>query len=181
MRILGIDPGSLICGYGVVDLDGSRISLVEFGVINVKKFGPSIPARLKEIYQRLQRIMIGCEPDCAAFEATFYSKNPQSLIKLAHARAAAVLACAVIDLPIAEYSPKEVKKAVAGNGNATKEQVQYMAQKLLKINVTPEFYDATDALAVALCHAFRHNLPSGGATGGWAEFVKNNPDRIVKN
>lgn len=179
MRILGIDPGSILCGYGVVEKEGSKISLVEFGVINLKKFGDDLPIRLKEIFQRLQRIMIGAEPDCAVLEETFYAKNPQSLIKLSHARAAAMLACVTADMPINEYSPKEVKKAVTGNGNATKEQVQYMVQKILKIKTCPEFFDATDALAVALCHCYRANLPKAGK-GGWSEFIKNNPGRIIE-
>lgn len=178
MRILGIDPGSIICGYGVVEKNGSKIELIEYGVINLKKISTDLSERLKEIYTRLQRVIINSEPHAAALEATFYSKNPQSLIKLSHARAAAMLSCKMANLDINEYSAKEVKKSVSGNGNASKEQVSFMVRKILNIPETPEFFDATDALAVALCHSFRENLPKSGKDG-WKTFLAENPDRII--
>lgn len=178
MRILGIDPGSILCGYGIVEKTGSKIELIEYGVINLKKLSPELPDRLKEIYQRLQRIIKTAKPDCAVLEETFYSKNPQSLIKLSHARGAAMVSCATAELPIHEYSPKEVKKSVTGNGNATKEQVAYMVQSILKIPETPEFFDATDALAVALTHCYKFNMPTK-LKGGWKEFIEKNPNRVL--
>lgn len=179
MRILGIDPGSILCGYGVVEKKGTKIELIEYGVINLKRINEDLSVRLKEIYLRIQRVIINSNPSAAALESTFYSKNPQSLIKLSHARAAAMLSCSIGNLQVNEYSAKEVKRSVSGNGNATKEQVGYMVRKILNIPETHEFYDATDALAVALCHCFKSNLPNT-SKGGWKEFLSKNPDRIIK-
>ena len=134
---------------------------------------------MREIYQRLIQVVERCKPDVAAFESTFYSKNAQSLLKLAHARASAMLAAAMNDIPIAEYSPKEVKKSVTGKGSASKEQVQYMVKTLLNIKETPEFYDVTDALAVAICHCMKSEIPTKKG-GSWEEFIKKNPNRIAK-
>ena len=179
MRILGIDPGSVVCGYGVIDIENHNTKLVEYGVINAGKVSANIHLRLKEIFERLTTVITRTSPNAAAFETIFYSKNVQSLIKLSHARAAAIVAAVSFDLPIFEYSPREVKKSVTGNGNAGKQQVQYMIRSLLKIEETPELFDATDALAVAMCHSVRSTLPKTSARS-WSEFIKNNPDRIVK-
>jgi crossover junction endodeoxyribonuclease RuvC len=179
MIVLGIDPGSIICGYGVIEKTGNELSLVEYGVIHAKKKEEHLPLRLKEIYSRLEKVIERTSPEYSAFESMFYSKNVQSLIKLSHARAVAVLAAAMRDIPVFEYSPREVKKAVTGNGNASKEQVQFMVRTLLKIEETPEFFDATDALAVAICHAIRSN-GFHKASSSWEEFIRQNPDRIIK-
>ena len=133
--------------------------------------------RLREIFLRLERLIERAQPEAAAFETMFYAKNAQSLIKLAQARAAAILPTALMEIPISEYSPREVKKSVTGNGNASKEQVQYMVRTLLNIKETPEFFDATDALAIAICHSIKSKLPSKSANS-WKEFIKNNPDRV---
>jgi crossover junction endodeoxyribonuclease RuvC len=125
MRIIGIDPGSIICGYGIIDLDGSQMKVVNYGVIKAKKLEPEINHRIKEIYQRIYSIIDRDKPSVSVFESTFFSKNAQSLIRLSQARAAAILAASMHDLQIYEYSPREVKKSVTGNGNASKEQVQF--------------------------------------------------------
>jgi len=179
LRVLGIDPGSVICGYGVIEKKKNSLYVVEYGVIKAKKAHDELPYRLREIYQRLIQVVERCKPDVAAFESTFYSKNAQSLLKLAHARASAMLAAAMNDIPIAEYSPKEVKKSVTGKGSASKEQVQYMVKTLLNIKETPEFYDVTDALAVAICHCMKSEIPTKKG-GSWEEFIKKNPNRIAK-
>lgn len=178
MRIIGIDPGSIICGYGVIDKSGPRISLVEYGIVRAGKKHESMPSRLKEIYSRLSQVIERSNPELAALETVFFSKNAQSLAKLSHARGAAMLAAAMRDLPVFEYSPREVKKSVTGRGNAAKEQVRYMVLKLLKIEETPEFLDSTDALAVAICHSYKSALPKKGSNS-WKDFVKNNPDRLI--
>ncbi len=180
MIILGIDPGSVICGYGVVEKIGNEIRLIEYGVIEAKKINIEFNARLKEIFNRLKEVVERNKPDAAAFESIFYSKNPQSLIKLSHARAVAVLTCALADLPIAEYSAREVKKSVTGRGAAGKEQVQFMVKTLLNIKETPQFFDATDALAVAICHSVRYNATSGNSTN-WSDFIKNKPEMVYKH
>lgn len=179
MRILGIDPGSIICGYGVIDKDSSGIRLVEYGVIKAKKKYDSLSMRLREIFLRIERLIERSQPEVAAFESIFYAKNVQSTVKLSHARGAAVVVTALAELPMFEYSPREVKKSVTGMGNASKEQVQFMVKKLLNIDETPEFFDATDALAIAICHASKSMAPAGRSSS-WTEFIKNNPERVLK-
>lgn len=178
MIVLGIDPGSVICGYGVIEKKKNSLHVIEYGVIKAKKAHNELPNRLKEIYQRLLKVIERTKPEVAAFESTFYSKNVQSLLKLAHARASAMLAVAMNDTKISEYSPREIKKSVTGKGSASKEQVQFMVKTLLNIKETPEFYDVTDALAVAICHCLKSELPTK-QSASWEEFIKKNPERIA--
>jgi crossover junction endodeoxyribonuclease RuvC len=180
LRIIGIDPGSVLCGFGVIEKNKGKITVIEQGVIKAGKFNKNLYIRLKEIYSRLYQVVQRTQPDTAAFESLFYSKNAQSLMKLSHARASAILAAVNNDIPLKEYSPREIKKAVTGNGNASKEQVSYMVKSLLEIKETPEFFDVTDALAVAICHAFRADSPDTNAKS-WADFIEQNPDRVSKN
>ncbi len=179
MIVLGIDPGSVICGYGVVEANCSNFKIIEYGVINAKKINSEFNVRLGEIYTRMLKVIERTRPDYAAFETIFYSKNVQSLVKLSHARSAAIIAAAVKEISITEFSPREVKKSVTGRGSASKEQVQFMVKKMLNIKETPEFFDSTDALAVALCHCMKSGSPAKSSKS-WAAFVKDNPDRIVK-
>ncbi len=180
VTILGIDPGSVYCGYGVIIKEGNKLSVVEYGVIRAKLKFEDLNLRLKEIYNRITEVIVRTEPDESAFETMFYAKNAQSLMKLSHARAVAVLASVNKDIPVFEYSPKEVKKSVTGKGAAGKEQVQFMIKTLLGIKEATGPFDATDALAVAVCHALkRTTTKSKGKT--WADFVKNNPDRVINN
>jgi crossover junction endodeoxyribonuclease RuvC len=180
MRVLGIDPGSVVCGYGVVDrIAPGKIILVEYGVVEAKKREESLPLRLKIIFERLTKVIERSLPDEVSLEATFYSKNAQSLIKLSHARGAAMLAATLREIPVIEYSAKEVKRSVTGNGNSSKEQVQYMVRSMLGIEETPDFFDATDALAVAMCHALKRNAPKQSARS-WSDFISENPHRIKK-
>ncbi|HOM04422.1 MAG TPA: crossover junction endodeoxyribonuclease RuvC [Candidatus Kapabacteria bacterium] len=178
MIILGVDPGSVLCGYGVVEHNGRNIALVEYGVIEAKRRHQDFNQRLKEIFSRLNSVIDRTNPDAAAFEALFYSKNAQSLIKLSHARAAAILAVTNNDIPIIEYSAREIKKSVTGRGSASKEQVQFMVRNLLSIEETPQFFDATDALAVAICHVLRKNHNSKKSTS-WADYLKEHPELII--
>lgn len=179
MVILGIDPGSVFCGYGLINKSGNNYSLIEYGVIKAKKINPDMPERMKEIYRRINQVIERNKPDAAVLETTFYSKNVQSLIKLSYARASAILAVSFQNIPIFEYSPREIKQSVTGRGNSSKEQVQYMVKNMLKIDETPELFDATDALAAALCYGFRSNTFKS-KTKNWNDFIKQNPDRIVK-
>lgn len=179
MRILGIDPGSVYCGYGVIDRHGTRVSIVEYGVINAKKKNQDFPLRLKNIYERLTQVIKRTNPDESAFESMFFSKNAQTLMKLSHARAAAMLATTLREVPIAEYAPREVKKSVTGNGNADKKQVQYMVKNLLRIDDEIALFDSTDALAVAICHAY--NRDRAGKSSNWKDFIRNNPERVVSS
>ncbi len=154
MVILGVDPGSNVTGYGLIRSDGREDALIESGIIEPPPKA-LLPERLREIYEGLLAIIQKGEPDYFAIEQTFYSKNVRSALVMGQARGVAILAAARSNLPIGEYSPKEVKSAVVGTGSASKTQVQYMVQKLLKLREPPVPLDAADALAVALCHAQR--------------------------
>ena len=180
MRILGVDPGSRATGYGVVQLDRGREELVEYGVLKLDG-AKSHALRLKQIYERLTHVIERCKPDECAIEMPVYGKNPQSMLKLGRAQAAAMLAVLNRDIPTVEYTPKEVKRAVCGNGNAAKEQVWFMVCSILKIERGQEKagLDATDALAVALCHSHRKAGPAKPNYKDWASFIRDNPDRMV--
>lgn len=151
MRVLGIDCGSRITGYGVVDTNGADCLFVRCGAIRCRPSDP-LALRLKQIYTGIVDIIREVEPDAAAFESLFYSNNVQSALKLGHIRGVSLFAAAEANLPVFEYSPLEVKSAVTGYGRAEKTQVQQMVRVLLKLESAPEPLDASDALAVAICH-----------------------------
>jgi len=150
-RILGVDPGTVVLGWGVIETDGYVNHLVEFGVVRtVPKV--SLSERLHTIYRELTEILHRFRPDAIAVEEVFVGKNPRSALWIGHARAIALLAAAQQEITVAEYSPREVKMSVVGNGSASKNQVEYMVSTILNTcNRIP--HDASDALAVALCHA----------------------------
>lgn len=184
MRALGVDPGSVVCGYGVVEKEGKRLRLIEYGVIEAKRQHEDLPQRLGAIYERLEQVIERSLPDALAIETVFYSKSVSSVVKLSHARAAAILAAVRREVPTAEYSPRAIKRAVTGNGNASKEQVQYMIKTLLDIEETPDFFDATDALAAAVCHLYQPALSAGAGArraGTWKEFIARHPERVKKS
>ncbi|HAP36302.1 MAG TPA: crossover junction endodeoxyribonuclease RuvC [Bacteroidetes bacterium] len=178
MIILGVDPGTLIAGYGVIERNGNTISLLDVGVIK-NGSDVSMPLRLKKIYSTLCSVIDRFHPDEFAIETAFYSKNAQSALKIGQARGVSILASVNHEISVTEYSPREVKKAVTGKGAASKEQVQYMMMSMLKLKVTPKHFDSTDALAIAVCHAFKISAPRSGFKD-WASFVQANPERILK-
>jgi crossover junction endodeoxyribonuclease RuvC len=151
MRVLGIDCGSRVTGYGVIDSDGADCVFVRCGAIRSQPSNP-IAERLKGIHDGIVEIIRELHPDVAAFESLFYATNVQSALKLGHVRGVSMFAASAANLPVFEYSPLEVKSAVTGYGRAEKPQVQQMVRALLKLNAPPEPYDASDALAVAICH-----------------------------
>ena len=151
MRVLGIDCGSRVTGYGVIDSAGSECFLVRCGVIRSKS-SESLAARLRSIHHGIFEVIRDLQPEAAAFESLFYATNVQSALKLGHVRGVSMFAAAEANLPVFEYSPLEVKSAVTGYGRAEKMQVQQMVRALLKLSEAPEPYDASDALAVAICH-----------------------------
>lgn len=151
MRVLGIDCGSRVTGYGVIDTDGADCIYVRCGVIRSKATEP-IANRLKTIYDGIFEVIRDFQPEAAAFESLFYATNVQSALKLGHIRGVSIFAAVEANLPVFEYSPLEVKSAVTGYGRAEKPQVQQMVRALLKLNALPEPFDASDALAVAICH-----------------------------
>lgn len=151
MRVLGIDPGTAITGYGIVEGEGDNLTPVTYGAITTPA-GQPLPQRLQQIYRQLQALIAEWRPQSAAVEELFFSKNARTALVVGHARGVALLALADAGLPIQEYKPAEVKQAVAGYGGAPKDQVQGMVQLLLGLDEIPRPDDAADALAVAICH-----------------------------
>jgi len=154
MRILGIDPGTRVVGYGAVETRGSRIVHVAHGVIRAKT-GGAYAERLRSIFDGLTSVIIEQRPDVAAVEEAFYGKSVQSALRMGEGRGVAIISVAVNNVPLFEYAPAEVKKAVVGNGRAHKSQVQEMVRVLLGLREAPSPEDAADALAVAICHCNR--------------------------
>jgi crossover junction endodeoxyribonuclease RuvC len=159
VRVFGIDPGSERTGYGCVETDGRRHRLVIYGTISARA-GDAFPARLARIHRDLASLLATWRPDCVAVENVFHATNVRSALKLGHARGVAMLAAVEADCAVAEYTPAEVKRAVVGYGRAEKHQVQQMVKVLLGLDRVPSPHDASDALAVALCHA--HSAPLAG-------------------
>lgn len=151
MIVLGVDPGAGVTGYGVVARSGGAVSLIECGVIRTDP-NTELPRRLKEIYDGISDVLTRHKVDVVAVEGVFYGKNARTTVILGHARGAVLLAATMRDLQVAEYSPAEIKNAIAGTGRATKEQVQFMVQRLLRLKEPPRPNDAADGVAVALCH-----------------------------
>ena len=162
MRVLGIDSGSRVTGFGVIDGDGADCVYVSCGVIRVDPTEP-LSSRLYSIHCGIMEVISKVQPEAAAFEGIFYSRNVQSALKLGHVRGVCMAAVAGANLPVYEYSPAEVKSAVTGFGRAEKPQVQQMVSALLKLKSRPEAYDASDALAVAICHAHSYRLKRAAA------------------
>jgi crossover junction endodeoxyribonuclease RuvC len=178
MIVLGIDPGSRATGYGLVDRGGSDEAHVASGVIRLDG-ADDHPDRLKQIYDALAALIEEYGPEEFAIEMPVYGKNPQSMLKLGRAQAAAMMAALNAGLPVAQYTPKEVKKSVTGNGNASKTQVGYMVRSILSISSDVSIpHDAADALAIALCHGNRDAHGDEQSYTGWDSFVANNPDRV---
>jgi crossover junction endodeoxyribonuclease RuvC len=158
VRIFGIDPGSDRTGYGCVQTDGSRHSVVLHGAISAPALAP-FPEKLLLIHRRLAGLLVDCRPDSVAIENLFHATNVRSALKLGHARGVAMLAAVEAGIPVAEYTPAEIKRAVVGYGRAEKGQVQHMVGLILGLPTPPCPHDAADALAVAICHV--HSLGSG--------------------
>jgi crossover junction endodeoxyribonuclease RuvC len=161
VRIFGIDPGSERTGYGCVETDGSRHSLIVCGAITTAAAAP-LAGKLFDIHTRLAQLLQDCRPDAVAIESLFYAVNARSALKLGHARGVAMLAAVEAGVPVFEYTPAEIKRAVVGYGRAEKPQVQRMVKLLLGLAAAPAPHDAADALAVAICHV--HATPVSAAS-----------------
>lgn len=177
--IIGIDPGTNVMGYGILGVRQRKPELIAMGVIMLSKFDDRY-MRLRRIAERVTGLVEQYLPDEMALEAPFYGKNVQSMLKLGRAQGVAMAAALVKDIPIAEYAPLKVKQAITGNGAASKEQVSMMLRKTLDVDFRPEHLDATDALAIALCHYYSITSPLAKVkgAGGWEKFIKDNPDRV---
>jgi crossover junction endodeoxyribonuclease RuvC len=174
--ILGLDPGTNVMGYAIILVKGSKLNLLQFGVINMGKYGAH-ELKLKKIFERVLAIVDEFNPDEVALEAPFFGKNIQSMLKLGRAQGVAMAAALYREVPITEYAPKKIKQSVTGNGNASKEQVARMLMQIFSIKELPKLLDATDALAVAVCHHFQKGTSKNKATS-WGGFLKENPKRL---
>jgi crossover junction endodeoxyribonuclease RuvC len=178
--ILGIDPGTTIMGFGLIRVINREMELMQLDELMLNKYD-SHYTRLKLIFEKTRQLIDAYHPDEIAIEAPFYGKNVQSMLKLGRAQGVAMAAGLSREVPITEYSPKKIKKAITGNGNASKEQVAKMLMNLLKLERLPKNLDATDGLAAAVCHFFNEGTPSSGKSySGWAAFVKDNDKRVTK-
>jgi crossover junction endodeoxyribonuclease RuvC len=178
MIILGVDPGTLITGYALLNCRSAVPVIIECEIIRMPGT-ISIPKRLKLIYDELTKVIKKYKPDEFVIETAFYSKNIQSTLKLGQARGVSLLAAANYNLNITEYSPREIKKSIVGHGNASKEQVKYMIEKILSYKTDSKILDYTDALAIALSHYNKKIILNNAPTfKKWSDFIKNNPTRI---
>ena len=180
--IIGIDPGTNVMGYGVLGINKKDIQLIAMGVIKLNKFD-SHYLRLRRIFERITGLINQYLPDEMAIEAPFFGKNVQSMLKLGRAQGVAMAAALNRDIPIAEYEPRKIKMAITGNGAASKEQVAEMLRRTLNIpkEEMPDFLDATDALAAAVCHFYESSKPiQDKGCRSWKEFTAKNPDKIAK-
>ncbi len=180
--IIGIDPGTNVMGYGILGINKKDPTLIAMGVIKLNKF-ESHYLRLHRIFERVSGLISQYLPDEMAIEAPFFGKNVQSMLKLGRAQGVAMAAALHRDIPITEYEPRKIKMSITGNGAASKEQVAEMLRRILNIpsNEMPEFLDATDALAAALCHYYESSRPQiEKGCKSWKEFIAKHPSKVSK-
>lgn len=182
IRILGIDPGTNVLGFAVIDADKRLITVVEIGVVTFKHVGEEHTLKLRYIFEQVQDLIRQYRPAEMSIEAPFFGKNVQSMLKLGRAQGVAIAAGMVNGLAITEYMPKKIKRAITGNGNASKEQVAGMLENILKQKFQEKYFDATDALAAAVCHWFQSSGPTKGQKtySGWGAYAKGNPAKVGK-
>ena len=176
--ILGIDPGTTIMGFGLIKVVEKKMSFIQLNELHLKKYDGHY-LKLKLIFDRTLELIDTFHPDEIAIEAPFFGKNVQSMLKLGRAQGVAMAAGLSRQIPITEYSPKKIKMAITGNGNASKEQVAKMLQNMLPLKTLPKNLDATDGLAAAVCHYYNSGkITVGKSYSGWSAFVKQNQDKI---
>ena len=180
--ILGIDPGTNILGYGVVEVIGSALKIKDVGILHMKA-ETDAHEKLRRIYENVGELILKNKPDAVAIEAPFFGKNVQSMLKLGRAQGVAIASAMQHQLTVYEYSPKKIKQSITGNGNASKEQVSAMICRLLNLNEAPAFFDETDALATAVCHILqgaeivKEKKSTAKKVNSWDAFLKENPNR----
>lgn len=178
---MGIDPGTNIMGYAIIEIKGNSFSILSLGILNFSKLDDPY-LKLKGIFKEVSKLIEKYHPDELAVEAPFFGKNVQSMLKLGRAQGVAIAAAVSREIPVTEYSPRKVKQAITGNGNAAKEKVAEMLVRLSGSQgslLQDEKLDATDALAVAVCHHYQSSNPlTQKASKGWESFIKNNPGRV---
>lgn len=182
-RILGIDPGTNVLGFAIIEADKKAIKVLEIGVVTFAHISNDHTVKLRYIFEQVQDIIQQHHPTEMAIEAPFFGKNVQSMLKLGRAQGVAIASGVVNGLQITEYMPKKIKRAITGNGNASKEQVAGMLENILRTKFSEKYFDATDALATALCHWFQSSNPAMAGKksyNGWDAFLKDNPGRKAK-
>lgn len=176
--ILGIDPGTNLMGYGIIRSTGKHPSYIDMGVVDLKKEGHHY-LKLRKIYSSTLDLLERYLPDEVAIEAPFYGKNVQSMLKLGRAQGVAMAAVLSRNIPVVEYAPRKIKLSITSAGDASKEQVAAMLARMFNLKELPRNLDATDGLAVAVCHFYQKEVPAGKpGTGSWEQYIKKNPDRI---
>ncbi len=177
---MGIDPGTQLMGYALLKVQGNNLQVLLMDTLKLTTY-KDIYERLEKIHNKVCELINLYKPQTFAIEAPFFGKNVQSMLKLGRAQGVAIAAAMQAGLTVTEYSPKKIKQSITGNGNADKEQVWKMLQQILFIEKKPQYFDATDALAVALCHHYQSTSPLAVATNGiksWEDFIKKNPNKI---
>jgi len=186
MRIIGVDPGSINCGYGIVDYENDKLTVIEYGIIKPKS-GTNEPnssflQRLKYLFDTIYNILTKYHIDETAIETQFYHNNAQSLMKLTQARTSIELSSLVLSIPVFEYTPREIKLSITGKGNATKKSVRFMVNSIFNLNIEQKHTDISDALAVAFCHISKKGKAriTKNSPRTWREFVEMNTDKIIR-
>lgn len=181
--ILGVDPGTVVMGYSLLQSQGNKLKMIHMDVLKLSS-KKDVYERLEMIHTSIHEIINKYRPNIFAIEAPFFGKNVQSMLKLGRAQGVAIAVAMTHGLKVTEYSPKKVKQSITGNGNADKEQVWKMLKTILKLEDKPKYYDATDALAVALCHHYQLTSSlfstANKKAKGWEDFLKQNPARRIK-
>ena len=177
--ILGIDPGTIFTGYGVINIVNKTPEIENFGYLDLSKITDPYE-KLKMIFHRTVQLIDEYKVSELAIEAPFFGKNVQSMLKLGRAQGVAIAAALSKEIDVFEYSPRKIKMAVTGNGNASKEQVAVFLKNILKFDEIPKKLDATDGLAVAVCHHYQSKVLTGGSYKSWKDFINKNPDRVKK-
>ena len=178
MIILGVDPGTIFTGFGIINYNKNSFTRVKNGLIKLPST-KTIAQKLELIYEGLDKVIKTYKPDEFAIETAFYGKNVQSAMKIGYARGVSILAAIHNNVPISEYSPREIKKSIVGNGAASKEQVSFMIRTILDLKNDKMRLDESDALAIALCHSFRMKTPFKKSKD-WKSFVEAFPDKVIK-
>lgn len=176
---MGIDPGTNLLGFGVIRVCGRNVAFVDMGVLDMRKEKDHF-AKLRKVSEKMEELLDRYRPDEMSVESPFYGKNPQVMLKLGRAQGAAITAALRRGIHVEEYAPRKAKIAITGVGSASKEQVSIMIQKILDVQLSPEHLDATDALALALCHYYHLTSPLAAvrSSGDWKHFIEAHPDRI---
>ena len=179
-RILGIDPGTNVMGYGLIEVDNNKPKIIQVGVVKTTGFGNHY-LKLKHIFNRAEHLFDEYLPDELAIESPFYGKDIQAMLKLGRAQGIVMGLALQRDIPVFEYAPLKIKQSITGMGRAAKEQVAFFLKNMFVLEELPRELDATDAIAVAVCHYLQQKNPlTKGSYKNWGDYIKKNPDRIKK-